>query len=56
VSSSVGSPVDESFGVIVVEDCCAAGTMELHHHELEIIDTIYCHVVQFDEALGFFTS
>ncbi len=56
VSSSVRSLVDESFGVVVVEDCCAAATMELHHHELEIINMIYCHVVQFDEALGFFTS
>ncbi len=56
VSSSVRSLVDESFGVVVVEDCCAAATMELHHHELEIINMIYCHVVQSDEALGFFTS
>ena len=55
VSSSVRSLVDESFGVIVVEDCCAAATMKLHHHELEIINMIYCHVVQLDEALGFFT-
>ena len=54
VSSSVRSLVDESFGV--VEDCCAAATLELHHHELEIISMIYCHVVQSDEALGFFTS
>ncbi len=56
VSSSVRSLVDESFGVVVVEDCCAAATMELHHHELEIINMIYCHVVRSDEALGFFTS
>jgi nicotinamidase-related amidase len=56
VSSSVRSLVDESFGVVVVEDCCAAATMELHQHELEIINMIYCHVVQFDEALSFFTS
>ena len=55
VSSSVRSLVDESFGVVVVEDCCAAATMELHHRELEIINMIYCHVVQFDEALSFFT-
>jgi nicotinamidase-related amidase len=54
ISSSVRSLVDESFGVIVVEDCCAAATMELHLHELEIINMIYCHVVQLDEALGFF--
>ena len=56
VSSSVRSLVDESFGVVVVEDCCAAATMELHHHELEIINMIYCHVVQLDEVLDFFTS
>jgi hypothetical protein len=30
--------------------------MELHHDELEIINMTYCYVVQFDEALGFFTS
>ncbi len=56
VSSSVRSLVDESFGVVVVEDCCAAATMELHRHELEIINMIYCHVVQIDEALSFFTA
>jgi len=56
VSSSVRSLVDESFSVVVVEDCCAAATMELHLHELETINMIYCHVVQLDEALGFFTS
>ncbi len=56
VSSSVRSLVDESFGVVVVEDCCAVATMELHHNELELISMIYCHVVQSDEALSFFTS
>ena len=45
VSSSVRSLADESFNVIVVEDCCAAGTMELHQRELEIINMIYCHVL-----------
>ena len=56
VSSSVRSLVDESFGVVVVEDCCAAATMELHLHELEIINMIYCHVVQLDEVLNFFAN
>lgn len=56
VSSSVRSLVDESFGVVVVEDCCAAATMELHEHELEIINMIYCHVVKLDDVLSFFTS
>jgi nicotinamidase-related amidase len=54
VSSTVRSLADESFGVVVVDDCCAAATMELHRHELEIINMIYCHVVQLDEVIGFF--
>ncbi|MDQ6432743.1 isochorismatase family cysteine hydrolase [Mesorhizobium sp. LHD-90] len=54
VSSTVRSLVDESFDVVVVDDCCAAATMELHRHELEIINMIYCHVVQLDEVTGFF--
>jgi len=45
VSSTVRSLADESFNVIVVEDCCAAGTDELHRKELEIINMIYCHVL-----------
>ncbi len=49
ISSTVRSLADESFNVIVVEDCCAAGTEELHRHELEIINRIYCHVVSSQE-------
>ncbi len=45
VSSTVRSLADESFNVVVVEDCCAAGTDELHHKELEILNMIYCHVM-----------
>lgn len=45
VSSTVRSLADESFNVIVVEDCCAAGSDELHHKELEIINMIYCTVM-----------
>jgi nicotinamidase-related amidase len=45
VSSTVRSLADESFNVVVVEDCCAAGTDELHYKELEIINMIYCHVL-----------
>lgn len=56
ISSSVRSLCDESFNVVVVEDCCAAATMELHKHELEVINMIYCHVVQLDDVLGFFTD
>jgi len=45
VSSTVRSLADESFRVVVVEDCCAAGTDALHEQELAIINMIYCHVV-----------
>jgi nicotinamidase-related amidase len=51
VSSTVRSLADESFNVIVVEDCCAAGTDELHQSELEIINMIYCHVLSRDELM-----
>jgi len=54
VSSTVRSLADESFGVVVVEDCCAAATEELHEAELRIINMIYCHVAELDEVLGFF--
>jgi len=53
ISSTVRSLADESFNVVVVENCCAAATMELHHHELETINMIYCHVAELDEVLGF---
>ena len=45
VSSTVRSLADESFNVVVIEDCCAAGSDELHRKELEIINMIYCHVM-----------
>ena len=49
VSSTVRSLADESFQVIVLEDCCAAATDELHRKELEIINMIYCHVMSSGE-------
>jgi nicotinamidase-related amidase len=51
ISSTVRSLADESFNVIVVEDCCAAATDELHHKELEIINMIYCHVLTSAELM-----
>lgn len=56
VSSTVRSLADESFGVVVVDDCCAAATDQLHRNELEIINMIYCHVVSSEELLTFFTA
>ena len=51
ISSTVRSLADESFDVVVVDDCCAAGSDELHEKELEIINMIYCHVVSSSELL-----
>ena len=51
ISSTVRSLADESFNVIVLEDCCAAGSDELHHKELEIINMIYCHVMSSAEVV-----
>lgn len=56
ISSSVRSLADESFNVVVVEDCCAAATDDLHRRELEIINMIYCHVVQLEDVAGFFAG
>lgn len=56
VSSTVRSLADESFNVIVVDDCCAAATDEIHKKELEIINMIYCHVVQLEDIEGFITN
>ena len=51
VSSTVRSLADESFGVVVVEDCCAAATEELHVNELKSINMIYCHVLQSEDVM-----
>jgi nicotinamidase-related amidase len=56
VSSTVRSLADESFGVVLVEDCCAAATDELHEAELRIINMIYCHVVSKHEVMAFFDT
>jgi len=51
ISSTVRSLADESFAVVVVEDCCAAATEELHVNELKSINMIYCHVLQLEDVL-----
>lgn len=51
ISSTVRSLADESFDVVVVEDCCAAATEELHVNELNSINMIYCHVLQLEDVI-----
>lgn len=53
VASSVRSLADESFDVIVVDDACAAASMDLHEQELAIINMIYCNVMSTDELIGY---
>jgi nicotinamidase-related amidase len=51
ISSTVRSLADESFEVVVLDDCCAAASDEIHVRELEIINMIYCHVMSHEELL-----
>jgi nicotinamidase-related amidase len=52
VASTVRGLADDGFKVICVEDCCAAGAMELHRAELTIMNSIYCEVMSTDETIG----
>jgi biuret amidohydrolase len=45
---------DERSHVVVVEDCCAGPTMDLHHQEPQIISMTDCPIASLDEVLGFF--
>jgi nicotinamidase-related amidase len=53
VSSTVRGLADAGFYVIVPEDCCAAGTEELHETELKIINNIYCQVMTTEELIDY---
>lgn len=53
VSSTVRSLADESFDVLLIEDCCAAATQELHEHELRVLNWIYCQVIQAQDLVTF---
>jgi nicotinamidase-related amidase len=53
VSSTVRSLADESFDVILVEDACAAGTMDLHTREVEILNRIYCEAMRAEDLVGY---
>lgn len=52
VSGTVRSLADESFKVWLIEDACMAGTKEIQRHELEVLNNIYCHVINTDELLA----
>ena len=56
ISSTVRSLADESFSVIVLADCCAAATDMLHRKELEIINMIYCQVMDSSDLVPFISG
>lgn len=51
VSSTVRSLVDESFKVWLIEDATQASTEKIQANELEILNNIYCHVINTDELI-----
>lgn len=51
VSGTVRSLSDESFKVWLIEDACRASTQKIQENELEILNNIYCHVINTDELL-----
>lgn len=51
VSGTVRSLADESFKVWLIEDACMASTQKIQDNELEIINNIYCHVINTEELV-----
>jgi len=51
VSGTVRSLADESFKVWLIEDACMASTQQIQDNELEILNNIYCHVINTEELL-----
>lgn len=51
VSGTVRSLADESFKVWLIEDACRASTQRIQDNELEILNNIYCHVINTKELL-----
>lgn len=52
VACSVRGLADAGFKVIICEDGCAAGNMELHDAELKIMSVIYADVLSTDETIA----
>ena len=51
VSGTVRGLADESFHVWLIEDATRAATQKIHDAELEILNNIYCHVINTDELI-----
>ncbi len=51
VSGTVRSLADESFKVWLIEDATRASTAQITENELEILNNIYCHVINTEECI-----
>lgn len=51
VSGTVRALADESFHVWLIEDATRAATDEIQKNELEILNNIYCHVINTNELM-----
>ena len=52
VSGTVRGLADESFHVWLIEDATRAATQKIQDAELEILNNIYCHVINTDELIN----
>ena len=52
VSCTVRSLADESFNVWLIEDAVRASTQQIQDSELEILNNIYCHVINTEECIA----
>jgi len=51
VSGTVRGLADESFNVWLIEDAVRSATQKIQDAELEILNNIYCHVINTDELI-----
>lgn len=56
VAGTIRVLADQGFRVYCPEDCCAAGTKELHEQELRIMNIIYCTVCETDELIAYINT
>ena len=56
VAGTIRVLADQGFRIYCPEDCCAAGTKELHEQELRIMNVIYCTVCETDELVDYINT
>lgn len=56
VAGTIRVLADQGFRIYCPEDCCAAGSKELHEQELRIMNVIYCTVCETDEIVDYINT